>query len=202
MAGCFDFVPAILALIGEFTCIAANYWCDFVGINVANGSIDVKFGIWFLTQWELSETSAGEVVVYQTCVQYPDSVEFDSSWRSASVFSILAPVLGGICVIMAFIAICANMGHWTWKTLGACLIAVSVFQGLTLLFLRSNVCSAGENVVVDVLRRRTGNDFTLSDCDLDWGGKTCIASVICFFMAGLVSMLIPPPQSEDPDGRR
>jgi hypothetical protein len=82
-----------------------------------------------------------------------------------------------------------------WRRLAYVFLIMTLFQGLTLLFLSSSACNS--NPVISTLAEDQ-SIFYQQECSFGWGTKVNIAAVVFWFAAGVLMLtVIPPPKRPD-----
>jgi hypothetical protein len=142
----------------------------------------------------------GDVYVRDVCESYDyleDQYDFDydvdSKWKTVKAFAIMTPIIGGIVMICSCFACCVpSVSPSLWKLAGMLFILMSLFQGLTLLIIRSNVCNdnPARNFLTEVSTPVFGEVFP-EQCDLSSGFKLAISAVVFFFVAGVMALMMP-----------
>jgi hypothetical protein len=118
--------------------------------------------------------------------------EFDTKFNSAKALAITASVLGGFAWFTLMFTSCCPISQRRLKALSFYFFLATLFQGLTFLIMKSNVCSKGffsaylmtngtlpanfDDVIVDV------------SCSLDTGSKLSLSATVFYF---LCNCLIP-----------
>lgn len=169
-------IPAFFASLALGFSLLANTYCETIAFppdstNINGLAPTLKFSVWYQQQ-------------NNQCVDYPNSVDIDAKWKTARAFSIIAPVIGGFLAFFAWLAPCMNFGEASWKKAGLVFILVTLFQGFTLFLLSSNAC------INNPLVPTYGYQDT---CELEWGTKLNITSVVFWFIAGVVMKQMPAP---------
>lgn len=196
----YKFTPTILSSVSFLLTLMSNSWCQFVQVEwspndgIIGAPVSQKFGIW---TYETLLTSGRTGDTYGACVSYdynssssPPPFERDAKWRCAMAFSVITGIVGGlICVVFWMSPCCypSNVLASTWKCMGLCLFFVTLFQGLTLMFLNGPVCEPSE------ITTHEGIPASSSGCDKIWGANMSIAAVVLWFLSGISAMLLPPP---------
>lgn len=175
-----------------------NSWCQFVQVEWVptdgiTAPVSQNFGIW---TYETLVTSSVTGNLNEQCVSYnynssnPPPFTRDSKWRCAMAFGVIAGIIGGLICVQFWLAPCcyrSDLLFSTWKCMGIGLFFVSLFQGLTLVFLAGSVCDESEITSVD------GITSSSTGCKKIWGANMSIAAVVLWFMAGVATLLLPPP---------
>lgn len=168
--------------------------CDFLKFTSVDGTFTDHFGVWQFGQWAYL-TNGQEAWVYEGCFVYPDSVVIDSKWMAARVFS--AIVLFGGTLFFMYNAYSACVGYTdkmgtSHACLGVCQLLLSLFSGLTLLVLDSNLCK--NNVLLGELLRK----FLFNDqCELSTGANCFISATVFWFAAALCSLSASRSKKEE-----
>mmetsp|Transcript_28271 Transcript_28271/g.60246 ORF Transcript_28271/g.60246 Transcript_28271/m.60246 type:complete len:286 (+) Transcript_28271:85-942(+) len=186
-------------------------WCDFATLTStvvdSAGSLLAEtrlgFGLWRYQTYALRD---GGLYIESSCSGYDSSlVEIDSAWKAARAFGILALVIGGVNVLHSYWQACRSnenklSGATQAQISGAIFIVASFYQGLTLFFLRSYVCtSGGENKFQEQLGVFLQPAEIIYDetCTLSTGANMGIASTICWFAAGMFSCIANTQKERD-----
>mmetsp|Transcript_4669 Transcript_4669/g.6826 ORF Transcript_4669/g.6826 Transcript_4669/m.6826 type:complete len:215 (-) Transcript_4669:217-861(-) len=185
----FGMIAFLLTLVGSFR-------CDFLKFTSVDGSFTDHFGVWSFAQWAFI-SNGQEVYVYEGCFHYSDSVVIDSKWMAARVFS--AIVLFGGTLFFMLNAYSACVGYdkrveHSQACFGVCQLLLSLFAGLTLLILDSNLCK--NNVLLgELLNKILFND----QCELSTGANCFISATVFWFMAALCSLSASRSKKEEAD---
>jgi hypothetical protein len=199
-------IPGMLAIIAFILCIFGGTWCTFLSFTStnANNPVTLSYGIWNYLGTSTSKTVFGDTVITQSCIYYPaNSVSIDTKWRSARAFSALTIIIGGLVVFwMGLISLCLRgrgRDKSFWKCAGMLYMLCCLFQGLSLLLMKSNACL--DNGMVGPTTTALQNTMNFSgefpsSCAMDAGGKATIAAVVMWFLAAVASLKVEPPQTE------
>lgn len=118
------------------------------------------------------------------------------SFTHALTLALFHVIVGGIFLFWAWLSPCFYVGKARWKHLAYIFILMTLFQGLTLIFLSSNACQ--DNALVTSLAENQ-SAFYQSSCGFGWGSSINVAAVVCWFIAGVLMLtIIPPPKRPDP----
>ena len=116
------------------------------------------------------------------CTSYVGSgVYIDSKWNSARTMTVVADVLAGLTFFLSG----ATLVPSVTKKRVVCIVLASIamvagiFEGLTLLFLRTSICT---NWLSDFLYA----------CVRDLGAKLAITATVLWFLAGLTTAFTVP----------
>jgi hypothetical protein len=213
---CLHMIPALLSAFAFTTAALASFWCETVKFvpseDTPNSLPSLHFGIWYQRQTEVESIEVGDnvrVVVRNTCVDYPGSIDIDSSWKTARAFSVMALLIGGLVTFALVLAPCAYSyaGKGRWQSLAIfCLVVLPLFQGLTFLLFQSDACL--ENPVVSNIRntedQQQGLDFYPDECEWDAGSSANVSAAVLWFVAGLAMLAVgaprrperPPPETQ------
>ena len=136
----FSSLVAVSAFV--ITLFGATY-CDFltftsnetVPIQGVTDTITLEFGVCFYCGWSYLVTSEGEVVVFDTCWNYPEGTVYDTNWKSAKAFNTMSLTIGGIVAFVTLFAACMKPSKKIFQIAGMFNMVCCLFTGL-LLFLR------------------------------------------------------------------
>mmetsp|Transcript_19801 Transcript_19801/g.35948 ORF Transcript_19801/g.35948 Transcript_19801/m.35948 type:complete len:223 (+) Transcript_19801:409-1077(+) len=184
-------VSVILSFLANISCSAVSFYSP-----LRNG-IKMEFGVFMRKGIVLWEDWNGNPVMSKTCFNYDgDFMDPDAKWKTAKAFAIIAIVLG---TLLPCVGCCMPKFE---KPIGACLLLVCLFQGLTLLILESNLCK--NNAVIDlfnaVIPDEAADKRFPTECSRDWGYNCNIACVIFWFISGMLMIALPASdKSESPE---
>jgi hypothetical protein len=148
----------------------------------------MQFGVFLRKGFVKWEDWNGNHYISKTCVNYDgDDMDPDAKWKTAKAFGIIAIVLGTLlpcvgCFMPKF-----------EKPIGACLLLVCLFQGLTLLILESNLCK-NNSVITSwnaLIPDEAADKRFSTECSRDWGYNCNIACVIFWFISGMLLIALP-----------
>eukprot|EP00978_Attheya_sp_CCMP212_P025200 scaffold80694_cov47-Attheya_sp.AAC.1 len=172
----------ILSFLANISCNAVSFYSPLREGKTMHFGVFMRRGIVVWNDWE------GDPVWAKTCISYDgDDMDPDAKWKTAKAFAIIAIVLGTLlpcigCFMPKF-----------EKPIGACLLLVCLFQGLTLLILESNLCK--NNNVINfwnaVIPDEEADKRFSTECSRDWGYNCNIACVIFWFISGMLMIAIP-----------
>jgi hypothetical protein len=102
-------------------------------------------------------------------------------------------VIGGLMVIASCVTPCFPLGKMAWKMFGVTFIVMSILQGCTLLVLESNVCL--NNPFLQYLEDESPliRENYADECEWGSGFKLGITAVVFWFLAGVLTFLLPAP---------
>ena len=89
----------------------------------------------FYCGWSYLVTSEGEVVVFDTCWNYPEGTVYDTNWKSVKAFNTMSLTIGGIVAFVTLFAACMKPSKKIFQIAGMFNMVCCLFTGL-LLFLR------------------------------------------------------------------
>jgi len=117
----------------------------------------------------------------------------DSKTRTAWAFSIIAPIVGALLIVILFFVKCGCRQVRSQLCIGICLLLTCLFQGLVLLMKDSSICN--DNPALQYLE---ANDSELAStfpatCEVDAGYNYMIASTVLWALAGLSELFIKTP---------
>mmetsp|Transcript_1576 Transcript_1576/g.2316 ORF Transcript_1576/g.2316 Transcript_1576/m.2316 type:complete len:237 (+) Transcript_1576:191-901(+) len=187
------FVPGAAATIALVLSFFSNFWCENVKFEPVGGETEenptLSFGVFY--EKGLKETNRGNItLVGEACLRY-DDIQKDGNWTATMVFACIAFVIGGIGVIWTWLAPCIYLSQKKWKLIGISYIFCCLFQGLTFLFLNSNVCT--DNQLVNSV----GSPYP-EECSWDVGTRMNIAAVVFWFVAGVLMVKAIPNSGPPP----
>jgi hypothetical protein len=151
--------------------------------NTAPDTFDLHFGLWNYETWSSVSSSA----VFEGC-RYYGNVEIDSLWKAARSFSIIALVLGA--GIMIAILMCFKKDTVETRVspvTGAAILLCSLFSGLSLLILGSDLCKDNE-LSEEFMKTFPKVDLSILGCNIGTGAKCIIASTILYLTAGAAAI--------------
>jgi hypothetical protein len=179
--------------------LLGNLYCETIQVAPQDGSElpTYLFGVFYYKGYEtVTLEPDGRTVVREKCYQYPDGTGFDAKWKTAKAFVVMTGIIGGVMLFWSWLSPCFYVGMARWKRQAYVFLTMTLFQGLTLLFLSSSACKS--NPLIPTLAEDQAV-FYESTCSFGWGTKTNIAAVVCWFVAGVLMLtLIPPPVRPDP----
>jgi hypothetical protein len=175
-------VSVILSFLANISCSAVSFYSPM------SGGINLQFGVYLRKSADVWGYDGDEFKIYKTCINYDgDNMNPDAKWNTAKAFTIFAIVFGSLlpCVSCAM----PNL----YKPIGACMLLVCLFQGLTLLLLDSNLCK--NNNVINTINNEIPNEnadrrFT-TECSRDWGYNSNIACVVFWFLTAVLMIALP-----------
>ncbi|KAL7494422.1 hypothetical protein ACHAWT_003202 [Skeletonema menzelii] len=185
-ADVFGTTAFLLTLIG-------GWRCDFLKFTSVDNSMADHFGLWGYGQW-VRATSGETVWWYEGCIRYADSVVIDSKWKAARAFHVIVGIGGLLFFFLSAFSACIGFNEKVGRPhvfVGVCLLLLSLFSGLTLLILDSNLCKS------NVLLGQLMNDILFNDqCELSTGANCFISATVFWFAAALCSLKASRSKSE------
>lgn len=177
----------LLTLVGSMR-------CDFLKFTSVDGTFTDHFGVWRYSQWAFF-SNGQEAWIYEGCFPYSDSVVIDSKWMAARVFSAIVLFGGMLVFFLGAYSACVGYNQQVGPPntiTGVCYLLLSLFSGLTLLILDSNLCK--NNVLLGELF----NKILFNDqCELSTGANCFISATVFWFLAGLCSLSSSRSQKEE-----
>jgi hypothetical protein len=153
----------VLIIIAAIACtFAANNVCNFV--DLTDGADSFSRGIW-----------RGQLTSATSCASYKgSSIYIERKWNSARAMSVLAQILAGF----AFLGSVATLkpGRASMSAVASVALKVCLFEGLTLLLLKSSACDL-------YIEGQMGPPATT--CTLGQGAKLAIAATVLWGIAGI-----------------
>ena len=147
-----------------------------------------EFGIYYYQAFSTVLTNEGTYIV-KACVEYPESVELDSSWKASRAFLVLAFIFAVMILLFKLVLGCSSQPEKKGYTTGLGkfvplgYLLTSIFQGLALLFLNSNACKNN-----NLLNMEGNQTIDWSEtCSISTGAKCMIAATVCWFCAAVSS---------------
>lgn len=164
LAGKCNFLLITVFVTAAFFCgLSSVGWCDFVARDIqlveSVESVDEACLALNLTSLVCSAFldnhaiglyawQATVPVNQRVCLSYDQPIpfvgwvtpDFDSKFNAARAFSIIANVFGGFAFFTLTLASCCPLSQQRLKGLSCYFFIATLFQGLTLIIFRSNVC--------------------------------------------------------------
>lgn len=141
--------------------------------------------------------------LYDKCFKYcidgfcPD---FDRNFNTASAMSTMVNVLAGIGILTQLWQFWRSI-RVKWIDFGVYYFAMCLFQGLTLLILRSDICyHTGYFDYIEEVRNITGEITVKSvDCVVEKGSIMSIVATAFWFVAAVLCLVQGDPKESDDD---
>jgi len=170
-------VLTIVFLIGAFvpSFIALNS-CRFMRLQLTNYDSFLEIGLFGYVETPDQK--------YCTLYSPSDNASFDALFNVGKVTAALATVFGGLSMIGSW-CICCRGSPKSTVPFGGILLCCSLFQGLSFLVLRSNICEGIEGGYFE-----GSKDYT---CVINQGGRKSIAACVMWFISALIVIATPPP---------
>jgi len=147
-----------------------------------------------------SEVWVTNVCAFYQGLQTKDGAPFeytiDDRTKSLQALTIAILVIGGIVCIVACCAPCFSTAFAkAWKGVGIVFLICSIMQGCTLLIMSSGICL--NNPVLQLLEAEYPNFYDTienpNDCISTFGYNMNIASVVFWFLGGVLTLALPVP---------
>lgn len=209
------FLALFFGAIGLILSLVANFNCRFISNQVIfTEQVDdnqistlpyaFRSGIWNFEDHNLFYVIQNQsifVVRYDYCIPWKSgqtTVDEDAYWIAAKVFSIISVVVGGMVGMLSCCLICTSDGSNTTtrrsiSVLGWTYLFITLCQGLTFLFLNSNICSSEGGTAKHgnqefELQWTIAKDASAVDggCKLGSGGNCSIASMVFYFTSSMI----------------
>ena len=186
--GAYPLVPTVLTTMAWIASLFQDE-CDYVRLE---GEVVSKLGDapWveagikaYRQPRQNRETGVWEVSYTGKCLQYPPSlVDTDETvWKVSEAFAFMALVLGGGGTFFLWFSTCCTFSRGTWRWAGYEVFLASVCQAVSFVFFQTTLCQ--ENT-----------------CNLFWGSRSDILSVIFWFVASMcIFCHYPLPRGDDDD---
>ena len=198
-------MPAIIATMALVLSMVSQFYCDSVKFPVDDPISDLILhaGPWNY-QTRASVDYQNETYYVSVCASYnylEEEYTVDAKTKTVRAFGILAFLVGMKGITIGYCVPCAN--HPTnhkqmWKTMGNIFILSCLFQGITLLLLRSSICL--DNPVIQYVTDLADNNETPTqpqfpdECERSSGYNNSIAATCLWFGAGVLALRTPPPK--------
>lgn len=186
----------VLAIIATILGMLSNQGCNYVTRStivqpVDGGSpypgIGLNTGLW---SYNLKQCVEGEscnttdpygadvnLEDSSYCQLYSQMFTPDTHWRSARVFASLALLLGILGIGLISIATCTKLRKRTWIYTCTLFLVVTLFQGLTFLYLKSDMCTEWTHPDTKYV--------AFSECTISEDGRCGIASTVLWFITAV-----------------
>lgn len=214
----------VLSWVGCLSCQFVKFAADTSSSLSSSGTnthtpIALEFGLWrhqalrFDREESGSESgSSGTTALHYTatCRSYPpddDGPYVDPAWKAARAFSVLAIVAGGAFLVIVVAAGFAARPDPAKAIVGPGFALACLFQGLSLLFLTSDVCR--DNDAVREIANGDGGDDDPSStlghiafaesCSISYGAECVIAATVLWFVASIASCLARAAERAEED---
>ena len=198
-------VPGILAFVAVVLGTAGNIYCQTVKFtqksNDGTEPIVLYAGVFSYKPWDKTNDSgedfASKMIFNgrsQEDCRYYGNYDTDGYAIATMAFAILTPVIGGLALFYAILGTCCTVPPSRWKAMGTIFMTMSVFQGLTLLVLKSSICN--DNLALDMMDAVDSDlrDSFSNTCEWAIGLEFSIAAVAFWFLAGLSTFILPSPK--------
>mmetsp|Transcript_12465 Transcript_12465/g.17937 ORF Transcript_12465/g.17937 Transcript_12465/m.17937 type:complete len:180 (-) Transcript_12465:107-646(-) len=141
---------------------ASNFGCGFIDVKVLASGLDFSRGLW-----------RGQFGPGYICQKYNKKYyTIDTEWKTARAMSVLACILAGLALVALVAAIfdlVRSSAKKIFKYLSVISLLACLFEGLTLLFFKTQLCS---NALQGLL-------YT---CELDSYSKLAISATGLWFL--------------------
>ena len=175
-------------------------------------STTLGLGLW---SYQSSKEENGGLLIQDTCVTYDtELVDVNGAWSASRAFGILAIIIGGLNVMFGYwlvyrrrsstlsneaaedtedssstsAPLCGGERTQSHIT-GALYIVTSIYQGFTLFFLLSSICTGESELNLSEIVSPA--EVIYGECTMSVGANMALASTILWFIAG-VFLFIPP----------
>jgi hypothetical protein len=159
-------------------------------------------GLWGYSYKEVI-VADNDIVIKTACLPYEYlnweyDFEFENDDKLEATWALVFAVfcIGAISIIIGCSMPCFVIQTWQWKLLGFVFLLTTMFQGLTLLALRTSACN--DNPAVNYFESKryllgTAPRFT-DKCKIEVGAHLVISATVLWFVAAILILVIPPPQ--------
>lgn len=96
---------------------------------------DIAFNAFTLGIWSFMDP-----LMPGFCFRYPSNLELDPYFQTSRAMAPISAILGGIMMVNFWFAACIGMTRSCWRFCGFILTLTTVFEGLTLIILKSDFC--------------------------------------------------------------
>ncbi|KAL7427740.1 hypothetical protein ACHAXM_000981 [Skeletonema potamos] len=193
-------LSAVFAAIAFFLSWSSAFNCNYVSFTTAQDTnLSLGFGLWSHSWYAISVPLNGSYI-FQACIGYGSSVAIDGPMKAARVFAILALTLGGVIFFSSLISGCVHNPNTNnndikrTRSEGVAYLFACLFQGLSLLLLNSpTICTNNQlihQLQSDMEGRTSSSNIPIefsTTCSISTGARCCIAAIVFWFMAALVS---------------
>ncbi len=184
--------PAIFA-VAACTCSALfTFFCESVQVESTDASLPtVEFGLYTTKRYYIQEFPDNDYKVKTGCFYFDEEYPFDSEWKTARAFGVMTITLGGLAIIVSiFGPCCFPISDSMWKAMaGLYMVILPLFQGLTFLMLRSELCSENSQIF-DFMEVAYGG------CQWNGGSTANVCGIILWFLAGAAMLFAGAPVRE------
>ena len=161
---CNFFLISIFSTAAFFCSLSSTSWCDFVARNIqlvdsvdSVASACQELNLTSVTCNAFLDKHAVGLYAWQAtvpvnqvvCLSYTQAIEnvgwvtpdFDSKFHAVQAFSVIANVFGGFAFFTLALASCCPLSQQRLNGLSCFFSIATLFQGLTLLVFKSDICS-------------------------------------------------------------
>lgn len=160
--------PGLLTTAAWILSVFVTISCRFFSTNESSS----EYGLWSREQPRFEEQ----------CVLYFDPGSFGATFKAARAFAIVAASVGFCAMVLLLFAFCLPFLRTCFKGLSLSLLLNTLFQGLTFLVWRADICT---------------KDGTI--CSLSKAGRCSIAATCLYFVSALLCC-ISGKSNNDSDG--
>uniref|UniRef100_A0A7S2XLM7 MARVEL domain-containing protein n=1 Tax=Attheya septentrionalis TaxID=420275 RepID=A0A7S2XLM7_9STRA len=180
--GLFVTTSVILSFLANISCSAVSFYSPEL-----SGGTTLDFGV-YVRRSTVAWVWGGNFYVDKRCINYDgDDMNPDAKWKTAKAFTIFALVFGSLLPCVS--CFMPNL----YKPIGACMLLVCLFQGLTMLILDSNLCK--NNSVINDINNEipdiAADERFPTECSRDWGFNSNIACVVFWFVTAMIMIALP-----------
>jgi hypothetical protein len=158
--------------------VAASVWCEFVKFELPGGA-NPYMGPWRYQSF-VTVIDGGNIYQVEKCKPYPDGIKLDSLWKMSRAATVIAPILGTVALLPTFFRKSPCMG-------GVFLLLASLFQGLTMLLLDSDLCMVSKSPIFQAFPLLS---LFIDDCTMASGAIISVVAAALFFLAAIPAFLV------------
>ena len=177
--------------VAAFGCSALfTFYCESVQVESTTDASrpTVEFSLFMTKQYYVQEFPENNYRTKTGCFYFEDDISFDSKFKTARAFGCLTLLIGGFAIIVSiFGPICYRLSDSAWKALaGLYMVILPLFQGLTFLMLKSELCS-GDALMFDFMEGDYGS------CQWNSGSTANVFGISLWFLAGTAMLFVGAP---------
>lgn len=121
------------------------------------------------------------------CYEYPEDIDYDSSWETAKTFGVLSGIAAGFIAISIWGWACCRI--MSDQTIGKLFVYLSTFacfaSGMMFTFVNNDLCDDDSKDYLSITKDATK---TGSECSFASGGKCAISGTVFWFVSIILSI--------------